>query len=334
MKLKIFSIVFTVLVTVVNAYASETESEKISATSGIESSVAIRINDISISESEFESIFGAAVRHKYYHGRVPEDELQAFKKQVAEDLVTQILVHSEAIASGLEPDRAEIKKGVDAYDSKYANSPDWQSQREKVVPLLVERLERENLINKMESRVKDIAQPDENQVREYYLDNTEKFTEPKRAWVSLILLSVPPSGNAVMWEEALKTAEQLKKRFENGEEFTELVKAYSNHISAEDGGDLGYLHQGMLDTDAQKAVESLAINQISAPVRILEGIALFRLNGIRESSLKPFDEVKQRAASLLYRALQDKTWSEYISALKKSANIFVDKRLTVLTSHE
>ena len=260
--------------------------------------------------------------------------MQAFKKQVAKDLVTQTLVHSEAISSGLEADRAEIKKGVDAYDSKYANSPDWQNQREFVLPLLVERLEREELIKKMESRIKKIAQADENQVREYFLNNAEKFTEPKRVWVSLILLSVPPSGSVAMWDEAVKTAEQLIRRFENGEEFSALVKAYSNHASAENGGDLGYLHQGMLDTDAQKAVESLAINQISAPVSVLEGIALFRLNGIRESSLKPFDEVKPRAASLLYRALQDKTWSEYVNALKNSSDIFVDKRLTVLTSHE
>ena len=137
-----------------------------------------------------------------------------------------------------------------------------------------------------------------------------------------------------MWDEALETADQLIKRIENGEEFTKLVEAYSSHTSAQNGGDLGYLHQGMLDVEAQKAVESLAINQISAPVRLLEGIALFRLNGITDSSLKPFDEVKQRAASLLYRALQDKVWSDYVSALKKSANIFVDKKLTVLTSYE
>ena len=331
MKPKLFSIVFTALVAVViSAYASE----KVAASSDLESSTVIKINDISISEAEFDSIFRAAVKHKYYHGRVPEKELQAFKKQVANDLVVQILVHSKATSSGLEPDRAEIKQAVDAYDSKYSDSPEWQSQREKVLPLMLDRLERENLIKKMESRVKEIVQPDENQVREYYLDNTEKFTEPKRVWVSLILLSVPPSGNVAMWDEASKTAEQIIKRYKNGEEFTELVKAFSNHASAENDGDLGYLHQGMLDSDAQKAVESLTINQISEPVRVLEGIALFRLNGIRESSLKPFDEVKQRATSLLYRELQDKAWSEYVNALKESADIFVDKKLTVLTSHE
>ena len=327
---RIFRVILTILVTVVSVNVNA--SEKIPAT-GMEN-VFLKIDDISISESEFESIFRAAVKHKFYHGRVPEEELQAFKKQVAGDLVTQILVHSKAIASGLEPDSVEIKKGVDAYDSKYASSPDWQSQRENVLPLIIERLERENLITKMESRVKEIAQPGEKQVREYYLDNAEKFTEPKRVWVSIILLSVPPSANSAMWDDALKTAEQLITRIENGEEFTELVKAYSNHVSAQNDGDLGYLHQGMLEMEAQKAVESLAINQISVPVHLLEGVALFRLNGITDSSLKPFDEVKKRAASLLYRSLQDKTWSEYVSALKKSANIFVDKRLTVLTSHE
>lgn len=330
MKLKLSSILLTVLITAVSAYASE----NVTAAQSAESGIAIRINDISITNAEFESIFQAAVRHKFYHGRVPEKELQEFKKQVADDLVTQILVHSEATASGLQPDHDEIKQGVDAYDSRYANSPEWQSQREKVLPLLIKRLEREDLIKKMEDRVKNIAEPDENQVREYYLANPDKFTEPKRVWVSVILLSVPPSADTSVWEAAVKKAEELIERLENGEEFTELVKAYSNHPSAANDGDLGYLHQGMLDSNAQKAVESLAINQISEPVRVLEGIAVFRLNGITDSSLRPFEDVKQRAASLLFRTLQEQAWNDYISKLKNSANIYVDERLTVLTGHE
>ena len=332
MKSKIFSIVFTVLFTVVSAHAYASES--VSASSDTESKIVIKVNEISISESEFESSFRSAVRHKYYHGEVPEEELQAFKKQVAQDLVEQILIHSQAIANGLEPDRAEIKKEVDAFDSKNAHSPEWQSQREQVLPIMIERLERENLLEKMESKVKEIPQPDQNQVREYYRDNPEKFTEPQRFGVSLILLSVPPSANQAMWNDALNVAEKIRERYQGGEEFTELVKAYSDHVSAENDGDLGYVHQGILAPEAQEAVASLAIDEITEPLQTLEGIALMRLNGIRQSSLKPFDEVKKRAASLLYRDLQENAWSEYLNDLKDSADIFIDKALTLSASHE
>lgn len=332
MKSKIFSIVFTALLAVVSAQASSSESE--AASSDTESNIVIKVNEVSISESEFEISFRSAVKNKYYHGQVPEGELQDFRKQVANDLVDQVLIYSKAITNGLESDRAAIEEAVDAFDSKNAHNPEWQKQREKVLPIIVERLERENLIEKMESSVKDIPQPDENRVREYYRSNPEKFTEPKRVWVSLILLSVPPSGSTAMWNEALKAAEQIRERYQGGEEFIELVKAYSDHISAENGGDLGYLHQGMLAPEAQEVVESLAIDEITVPVRTLEGIVLLRLNGIRESSLRPFDEVKQRAASLLYRDLQENAWSDYITALKDSADIFIDKALTVPTSHE
>lgn len=328
LKTMTLSIAFTILAFVTAANASEqvAESDK--------EDIFIQINDLIISESEFENIFNAAVRYKYYHGRVPESEIIAFRQQVAEDLVIQTLVYTEALSQGLEPDRDKIQEGIESYDLKYGNSSEWQNQREKVMPLLAKRLERQDLIEKMEARVKDLPQPGESQKREYYLDHPEKFTEPKRVWLSLILLSVPPSGGSTMWNEALKVAEQLKTRIGEGEEFSELVKAYSDHISAASGGDLGYLHQGMLDPDTQKAVEALAINEVSAPIRVLEGITLFRLNGVQSGGLKPFDEVKSRVSSLLYRELQELAWNEHLNALKSSANIFVNKKLTVLTSHE
>ena len=331
MKTKILSIAFAVLVTMISAYASE--SGKISASSGIEN-IVLRINDISISESEFESIFRAAVKQKYYHGRVLEDELQAFKKQVAEDLVTQILVHSEAIASGLEPDRAEIAAGIDAYNLKYADSPEWQDQRDQVIPLLTKRLERQNLLEKTEAEIKNIAKPEAEQIAKYYEKYTEKFTEPKRVWGSIILLKVLPSAEENTWTGKIDAAEQLKLRIEKGEEFATLAKQYSGHPSAVNGGDLGYLHQGMLDAGVQEKVETLAIKQISDPIRVLEGIVLFRLNGVQAEKLKLFDEVKQRAAGLLYRELQDKAWDNYVAELKASANIYVNEKLYVQNNHE
>ena len=300
-----------------------------------QSDVFARIDDLTITANEFESIFSAAVRYKYYHGRVPEDELLKFRQKVAEDIVTQVIVHRDAQNRGLQPDHEKIAQGIDDYNSKYANSPEWQKQREQVIPLLTKRLERQNLLEKMKAKIKDIAQPQADEIAEYYRQHAQKFTEPERIWSSVILIAVAPSADQETWTEALELGQQLRFRAVNGEDFAMLAKQYSGHASAVNGGDLGYLHQGMLvDPNVQEKVAALAIAEIGDPMRVLEGVILFRMNGVQPQKLKPFDEVKLRAAELLYRELQDKAWESYVHALEASASIYVNENLFVQKQYE
>ncbi len=94
------------------------------------------------------------------------------------------------------------------------------------------------------------------------------------------------------------------------------------------------MHQGMLDPDVQEKVEELAISETSDPIRVLEGVILFRVNGVQPQKIKPFDEVRQRAAELLYRQLQDKAWDNYVHELKASASIYINKQLSFQDNHE
>jgi parvulin-like peptidyl-prolyl isomerase len=282
-----------------------------------------QIDDLTITREQFEAIFQSAVRYKYYHGTVPADELEKFRKQVADDIVTQQLVFNQALKEGLQPDRDQINEGVDAFNLKNASDPEWETKREQVIPQLIEKLERQDLIEKMEARVRDVPAPDADAVRQFYLDTPEKFTEPERRWVSVILLKVPPFANEDGWLEAEEEIGLLKQRIESGEDFAALAKQYSGHLSASNGGDLGFLHSGVLESTVQEKIEALEVDQLSEPIRVLEGVTLFRLNGIEAPQLKSYSEVKDRAANLLYLALQDSAWESYVSELRSSANVHV-----------
>ena len=282
-----------------------------------------RINDLTISTGEFQTIFRAAVRQKYYHGQVPEAELEEFRQQVVDDIVTQVLVHDEALKQGLQPDRKEIDAKIDSFILKNAANLELQAQRDTIVPRLQATLERRDLLEQMEVRIKDLPEPGPVEIKQYYLDHPDKFTEPKRLWLSVILLKVPPSAPQNTWKEAETVAADLKQRIEVGEDFAGLAKEISDHPSAVNGGDLGYLHQGVLEPKVHKKLEVLAINQLSNPLRVLEGIMLFRLNGVQTAQLRPFEDVKNRAASLLYRELQTETWKSYVANLKSAANVEV-----------
>lgn len=286
-------------------------------------SIFAQIDDLTISKDEFEAIFQSAVRYKYFHGKVPAEELEKFRKQVAEDIVTQQLVYNQALKLGLQPDHDKINEGVDAFDLQNINNPEWQAQREKVLDKLVAKMERQDLIEKLEARVRDIPLPDASAVKQFYLDNPEKFTEPERRRVSVILFKVPPYAAEDEWLEAEAELASLKQRIESGEDFSALAKKYSGHASAASGGDLGFLHQGVLEPVVQQKVEALELDQLSDPIRVLEGITLFQLNGIEPAELKAYSEVEKRAADLLYRELQDSAWESYVNSLRSSAKVHV-----------
>ena len=292
-----------------------------------EDSVFARINDRTILYREFMEIFRGAVKSKYYHGEVPATELEEFKLQVAKDIVEQVLLSQQAIKMGLQPDMEKIQQGLDKFDQRYSKDRNWASIREDSIPRMRERLKQQNMFEQMRDRIKNIQQPDLKAVEAYYQQNPEKFTEPKRAWVSVILLSVPPSSMNQTWQDAELAARQFILRIREGESFEAIAREYSAHPSAVNGGDLGYLHSGMMEGDADTAVNNLKIGELSEPVRVLEGYTIFRLNGIQPAKLNPFEMVKERASGLLYRDLQEEAWNNYIANLKQTSNIEVDSNL-------
>lgn len=286
-----------------------------------EKAIFAQINDLTISTSEFQAIFQAAVRQKYYHGQVPTAELEEFRQQVTSDIITQVLVHDEALKQGMQPDRKKIDAEIDTFFLKNAANPELETQRDTIVQRLMEILERRDLLEQMEVKVKDLPSPGIVEIEQYYLDHPDKFTEPKRLWLSVLLLKVPPSSPDSTWIEAETVASKLKQRIEEGEDFALLAREISDHPSAANGGDLGYLHQGVLEPKVHAKLETLAINQLSDPMRVLEGIMLFQLNGVQTAQLKSFDDVKNRAEGLLYREIQTQTWKSYVANLRSAANV-------------
>ncbi len=289
--------------------------------------VVIKVDDDAIGSAEFKRIFAEAVRYKYYHGRVPEAELARFRRQVARDLVDQLLVHREALRQNLVPDRARIEQGIADYDRRYAASTAWQAQRERIIPHLAGRLERQDLIEQMRARVESLPQPDRAQVHAYYRRNPELFTEPSRSRIALILLAVAPGAGQAEWDKALARASELRRRVDAGESFTTLARQHSTHASATDGGDLGFLHRGRLEERVQRAIAQLTPGQVSEPIRVLEGVGLFRIGDVEPAQLKSFDEVSARAEELWLRQARLRNWENFLARLRAGANIYLDRSL-------
>ncbi|HFE39542.1 MAG TPA: hypothetical protein ENK06_14200 [Gammaproteobacteria bacterium] len=282
------------------------------------------VNGEQISVQEFQSAFRAGMRKRFYHGKIPHEKLQEFRKEVSQTLIDRVLLIEEARRLGLTPDEKKVGAQLAAYEKRYASSAFWRDNKSQVIPGLRKALEGESLMAVIERKVKQIDLPDEEAALQFYRENQDLFITPEKMRVSLILLKVAPSSSASVWEAAKQEADDILERLANGADFAEMARIHSGDASAANGGDMGFIHQGMLAEPAQKALDKLSVGQISPAVISLRGIAIFRLEEKSAATLNKFAQVKERAIKLLQREKAALAWRHLLEKLRANADIKIN----------
>lgn len=277
-----------------------------------------------VSRVEFERAFATAARNKFYHREAPAGQVEALRREVADTLVNRALLVAAAEARGIEADEGPIREALEGYERRYGASEQWKQIRETRWPALRRELAEQQLLARLEARVRDVAAPDEKAVRAFYDANAGLFTEPERVHVSVILLKVDPSATPVVREKAREEARALHARLEKGADFAETARLHSADASAAKGGDLGYLHRGMLAANLHESIDALEPDKVSAPVDVLEGVAIFKLHRRAKPTLRDFEAVKARAMELLRRDLSDRAWKDFVAGLRAAARVEMD----------
>lgn len=298
---------------------------QIAAAAVAQPAVFARVGDSVITQDEYSAAFNVAARGKFYHGKPPENEIAVLQREVGDQLVARILLLREAKQRGLRADDAEIQKTVQSYEQRYAGSEQWKKNRAQMLPPLLVRLEQDSLLSQLEKTVRTSVKLDQKQVKAYYAAHQAQFTEPEQLRVSVILLKVDPSAPSATWKKTDVQAQDIAKRTRAGEDFASLARQHSADPSAQQGGDMGYLHGGMLPDGAQQALTKLKAGQISDAVRLLEGFAVFRLADRKAARLHGFDAVKVRAQELAQREQSDRAWIAFVADLKTKSPAQIDQ---------
>jgi len=91
-------------------------------------------------------------------------------------------------------------------------------------------------------------------------------------------------------ESALEKITDLKAQIVGGGDFTELARLHSDDIASRDtGGDLGFAPKGTFAPEFEQALDKLAINSVSEPVKTQFGYHLIELLETRTRPVDPFD---------------------------------------------
>jgi parvulin-like peptidyl-prolyl isomerase len=284
-----------------------------------------RIGDMVVTLAEYRQALAVAQRKKYYHAQPPEEELPRFQREVGADVVNRVLLVEEAKRRGLQPDRDVIKSAIAGYEARYKGSPNWEANKEKMIASVTTQMETESLLVRFEKSVRTIREPTEKEALGYYEKHKDLFVEPEQVKLSVILLKVDPSSTQAVWNAAHEEARQVHKRLHGGASFAELAQMHSGDLPAGKGGDMGYVHRSMLPEAVQALVDRLKPGAIAAPVQLLEGVAVLRLDDRKVATQRGFAEVRERAGDLWQREQGEAAWTKLIADLRKQTTVWMDE---------
>lgn len=254
------------------------------------------------------------------------DAPQEDQKAVLDQMIELKLLEQEANRLGIDASEREIDAAIDSVKRQY-NLTDEQ---------MVEALKKQNLTpeafreqwrvqilgNKViATQVKGQIAVTEDEIKQYYEENYAGHDGGKEIHIAHILI---PFDSPEEKEKALDLAREVAEKAKSGEDFGELAKKYSKDtISAEKGGDLGYIEKGDLVPQLEEVIQATPEGEVSDPVESPSGYHIIKVLGTRASDESSLDDAREEIRQKLYREKAEKALKTWVEGIRKTAYIEV-----------
>ena len=227
-------------------------------------------------------------------------QYDAVKQQVMQFLVSAKWIEGEAKDRGLSASPAEVDRQFEeTKDQSFPNEKAYQrflktsGQTEEDLKF---RVRLDVLSNKIRQQVTEgTDKVSDDEVKEYYEDNAQQFSQPERRDLEVILTK--------------KQAEALdaKQRVEGGEKWSTVAKDVSDDpASKEQGGKLLGVTKGQQDPKLDAAVFAAVEKKIAGPIKTDAGYYVFRVSKVTKASKQSIEQSKQGIQQLLVSQKQQK----------------------------
>ncbi len=252
------------------------------------------------------------------------------KREILDHLITEKLVDQQCKKMAIKVSERDIDMAIE--DVKRTNS--FTDEQLKMALMgeklsweeFLERLREEVKRAKLLSRViKHEITAGEDRLRSYYIKNIDRFKEPDKIRASHILIATPQDADDLLLEALRYKGEIILDRLRRGEDFGQLAQVYSDDVTAQNGGDLGYFKRGELLPEFERVTVNLEPGQVSGLVRTKVGFHIIKVTEKKEGSVTPYEEVKNKVRNQYLEEESKRLFEDWLKKVK--AESFIEVRL-------
>ncbi len=119
-----------------------------------------------------------------------------------------------------------------------------------------------------------------------------------------------------------KTAKEVKKKLDEGEDFAELAKEYSKDESnAESGGELGFFGKGKMVKEFEDKAFSMKVDEISDPVKTEHGYHIIKVTDKKDAKKAKLADHKEEIKDTLFEQKLQTEYQTWLNEKKEDYKI-------------
>jgi parvulin-like peptidyl-prolyl isomerase len=230
----------------------------------------------------------------------------------------------DAIKDSLEPEFQKVLASIRA-DRNMESEEALQTAlaaEGMTIDLLREAFQRVQLVNGFLHTLAEAPSTiDRQELLNYYKDHRDDFTTGARVRTAEISVSFDEQGGR---EGAEKVMANVVVQLQQNADFSTVASTFSDSLSAEHGGDMGWIHPGTLaDSDLENDLLEMPVGAMTQVVTRTNRFEVFQVTHREEKNTTPFGEVQTDIEQLLMR--------EKAQLAKKKAFDEIKARSTVVS---
>jgi peptidyl-prolyl cis-trans isomerase C len=252
--------------------------------------VVLKVGTEQLTAAQFEALIEALPPQYQSFARGPQ------KRQFAESIVQLKLLSQGATSEGLDKS-AKVQEQL--------------------------KFQRENMLAQaMFEKIQQTAKVDDALVQTYYNAHKNEYESVKAKHILIRVKGAPMPGAEgkpeLTDEQALAKAEDIEKRLKAGGDFAAIAKTDSDDTgSAQQGGELGEFHRGMMVPPFEEAAFAQKVGEIGAPVKTPFG---YHIIVVEAHNVKPLADAKAD----IEKSLRPEVAKKEVQAMREKSDVKID----------
>src|SRR5215472_12209298 len=162
----------------------------------------------------------------------------------------------------------------------------------------------------------------DDEVQKYYEAHKTEFVRPEQ--VALREIQINTQGKSADELPVLKKkAETALKRVQDGEDFGEIAKRYSDSTTKDQGGYLGMYKRGELAKELEDKVFAMKRNQLTEVLESKQGYLILQVLEHYDEGQQSLDKVRNEITEKLYSARMEPAMRGYLKTLREQSYVII-----------
>ncbi len=261
----------------------------------------------------------------------PADKVEAkkaeFKKELINDLISELLIKDRADRLDLNVTDAEMKDALSRLKQQYGITTDAEFEQSLKSSGMTRadmevRLRDTLLTNKVFAReLRNREDLTDKELRERYDRDKERYRLPERARLFEIIVQKPddPTAAAKLGQRVHEIAEEAR----TAPDFAKFAASVPENAVKEKGGDLGEVAKGELLPDLDKAVFNASSGAVLGPIEAKSAWHIIKVQQRLPSEVPAFESIKDKLRKDVSDETFQRDYKAYIERLRKDAFVEV-----------